>query len=105
MLRYGDVQRLLDESVGDEEIGAHGAFWRGLTRDEFVAKRVYGKALVRLGEGENSNLLLALRGRSPFGSDVGVPGATIPRMPARRAPLSDDDIALIAEWITNNCPE
>ena len=42
------VIEILDQAIGgpDVGIGAHRAFWRGLTRDEFVAKKVFGRALV-----------------------------------------------------------
>ena len=42
MTRYERVQQILDESIGgpDTQIGVHGAFWRGKTRDAFVAMLV-----------------------------------------------------------------
>ncbi|HEY9379335.1 MAG TPA: hypothetical protein VIQ02_19835, partial [Jiangellaceae bacterium] len=42
------VIEILDQAIGgpDVGIGRHGAFWRGITRDEFVAKKVLGKPLV-----------------------------------------------------------
>ena len=32
------------------QIGAHHAFWRGITRDQFVAKKVFGKIVVVPGK-------------------------------------------------------
>lgn len=52
-------------------IAAHCTFWRTLTRDEFVVKKVFGKQLVVVGDPANSNLVKALRGQLPFGSDTG----------------------------------
>jgi hypothetical protein len=88
------VIEILDEAIGGPQvgIGAHRTFWRGLTRDEFVAKKVFGKALVILGDGANSNLVLALKGQSPFGADLPDPpaGAAISRMPAGLSPVPAD---------------
>jgi hypothetical protein len=40
-MRFQRVREILDEAVGGPggSIGAHGTFWRGLTRDQFVAER------------------------------------------------------------------
>jgi hypothetical protein len=78
---FQGVIKILDESIGGPGmgIGAHRAFWRDITRDEFVAKKVFGKAVVVLGDGPNSNLVHALKGEFPFGSNLPNPpeGATI----------------------------
>ena len=88
------VTEILDEAIGgpDVGIGLHGAFWRGLTRDEFVAKKVFGKALVILGDGAHSNLVSALKGQAPFGADLPDPpaGANMSRMPAGLPPVPAD---------------
>jgi len=78
MTTYRRVVEILDNAVGGPSapVSAHGAFWRGLTRDEFVHKRVFGRALVAIGSGAGSNLVKALKGEAPFGSDTGAPGAT-----------------------------
>ena len=103
------VIEILDESVGGPQvgIGAHRTFWRGLTRDEFVAKKVFGKGLVISGDGANSNLVLALKGQAPFGADLpdATAGATISRMPAGFSPAPPDSIAFIEQWINDGCPE
>ena len=87
---FQGVIKILDEAIGGPGvgIGAHRAFWRDITRDEFVVKKVFGKAVVVLGDGANSNLVRALKGESPFGSDLPNPpeGATVRRMPAGRPP-------------------
>ena len=105
MLKFTDVLALLDKAVGDAPVGAHHAFWRGLTRDAFVAKRVFGLPLIAEHDGAGSNLIKALKGEAPFGSDIGTPGATMPRMPERRPAVADADIACLSEWIDNGCPE
>jgi hypothetical protein len=103
--KYADVQQLLDAAIGGGQIGAHHAFWRGLTRDEFVAKKVFGKIVVVPGQSSESNLVKALSAIVPFGDDVGTPDATIARMPARMDPVAPEDIARIADWIDEGCPE
>src|SRR5262249_11263373 len=88
-------------------IGVHGAFWRGLTRDQFVAKMVFGNALVVVGDGASSNLVKALKGESPFGIDLPNPPPTAQysRMPAGLPPVSDPNIAFIKKWIDACCLE
>lgn len=101
---YSQVQQALDRAINDvANIGAHGAFWRTLTRDEFVVKKVFGKQLVVGGDPANSNILKALRGETPFGSDTGTSGAALRRMPAGLPPMREEDIALIETWIRNGC--
>jgi hypothetical protein len=53
MTRYERVMQILDEAIGgpNVNIGVHGAFWRGLTRDQFVAKKVFNRDLVIVGNG------------------------------------------------------
>jgi hypothetical protein len=104
------VIAILDRAVGgpDASVGPpHGAFWRGLTRDQFVQKKVLGLALVALGDGAHSNLVLALKGQAPFGKDLQPPppGARFPRMPAGLDPVPDDEISRIEQWINDSCPE
>jgi photosystem II stability/assembly factor-like uncharacterized protein len=87
-------------------IAVHGAFWRGATRDEFVAKRVLGLDLVVPGNGAGSNLVKALKGESPFGADLDAPpsGARFDRMPSGLPPVSPGNIAFIQKWIDDGCP-
>jgi photosystem II stability/assembly factor-like uncharacterized protein len=109
MTRYEHVIEILDNSIGgpEEEIGVHGTFWRGLTRDEFVAKRVRSLNIISLGDGTNSNLVKALKGEAPFGADLPEPpsGALFSRMPAGRTPVTVSDIAFIQQWIDDGCLE
>lgn len=106
MKRYQKVKQILDEAVENQDIGAHGAFWRPLNLEAFKTKRVFGRQLVIPGNGAQSNLVLALRGKMPFGSDIGVDGANYPRMPAGGfTPVADDRIAFIEKWINDGCPD
>ena len=102
---FTQVKQILDESVQGGNFGAHGAFWRGLTRDQFVAHSVFGQQLLILNDGANSNLVKALKGEPPFGSDIGSTGALFRRMPAGRPPVSSVDIQFIEDWIDNGAPE
>jgi photosystem II stability/assembly factor-like uncharacterized protein len=108
MTRYEQVIRILDASIGGSgsDIGAHGPFWRGLTRDQFVAKTVFNRPLVVVGDSAASNLVKALKGETPFGVDLPAPppGARFSRMPAALPPVADADIAFIARWIDDGCP-
>jgi hypothetical protein len=105
MKRYDRVKQILDAAVQNKDIGAHHAFWRTLDLAAFLAKKVYGKQLVALGDGPHSNLVLALRGQAPFGQDIGTPGANIARMPKGFPPVPPDDIKFIEKWITDRCPD
>jgi hypothetical protein len=101
---FADIQAILDRAIGDVGIGAHGAFWRDISRDEFVVKKVFGRTLVLLGSSPESNLVLALSGVAPFGKDIGTVDATMRRMPAGMAEVPAEDIATIAQWIDDGCP-
>lgn len=109
MKRFQRVCEILDEAVGgpDAFVGFHGAGWRGTTRDEFVTLHFFGKDLVVVGDGAASNLVLALKGQSPFGADLPEPpvGASISRMPSGRDPVPAESIAFIEQWIDDGCPD
>ncbi|HEX4610707.1 MAG TPA: YCF48-related protein [Urbifossiella sp.] len=109
MTRFERVIQILDAAVGGPQAGVgfpHGAFWRGITRDQFVAKQVQGLALLAVGDGAGSNLVKALKGESPFGQDLDdpPPGARFDRMPSGRGPVPAPDIAFIQAWIDDGCP-
>lgn len=109
MTRYERVQQILDDSIGgpNAQIGIHGAFWREITRDAFVALFVRGRPLLIVTNGAGSNLVRALKGEVPFGADLvpPLPGATLSRMPAGFIPVSAENIAFIEQWIDDGCPE
>jgi hypothetical protein len=107
MTGFLDVQDALDRILGEGPPPNHGSFWRGVSRDEFVALSVFGLELVVVGDPEASNLVRALRGLAPFGSDLpdSPPDSFIRRMPAGRPPASEEDMALIEGWIRAGCPD
>ena len=108
-IHYSDVQAYLDEAINRAEIGAHGAFWHQLSRDEFIQFQVFGQPLIAVNpqgvfDAEGSALVQCLEGRAPFGVDQGTPGAVFRRMPAGLPPMSTERICLIRDWITDGCP-
>jgi hypothetical protein len=111
MSSYLEIILLLDSTIGADDIGAHGAFWRTLSRDQFVVYQVFGHVplLARDTSGkfdpDESNLVKALEGRLPFGRDIGIVGARYPRMPAKRPAMPKSDITTIRNWILAGCPE
>jgi photosystem II stability/assembly factor-like uncharacterized protein len=109
MGRFKRVVDILDEAIGgpDASFAAHGPFWRGVTRDEFVKLDVMHRDLLVVGDGAASNLIKALRGQAPFGEDLDdpPPGAVLPRMPVGLDPVPDNDIAFIERWIDDGCPD
>jgi hypothetical protein len=107
MTGFLDVQDALDRILGVGPPPNHGSFWRGISRDDFVAFSVFGLELIVVGDPEASNLVRALRGLTPFGSDLPdpPPGSVLRRMPAGRPPASEEDIALIEGWIRAGCPD
>lgn len=91
--RLSQIQIFLDEAVEGDDIGGHGPFWRGLSRDEFVAFQVFGFVpLVAPGDPAGSNLVKALR------------GVDFPRMPFGYPPLPEERIQFIEQWIRDGCP-
>ncbi len=108
MDRLQRVIDILDAAIGgpDVNIAMHRAFWRGLSRDQFVAKKVLGLDLLVVGDGRASNLVKALRGEPPFGADLPEPptDARFSRMPTGMPPVPDADIDFIKQWIDAGCP-
>jgi photosystem II stability/assembly factor-like uncharacterized protein len=106
--RFDRVIQILDAAIGgpNVNIAVHGAFWRGLTRQQFVEKKVQGLDLLVVGNGAASNLIKALKGEVPFGADLEPPpaGALYDRMPSGLNSVADEDIAVIAKWIDDGCP-
>lgn len=109
MSRFRTVLQILDDAVGGPTapVSFHGAFWRGISRDEFVAATVFGNDLVVVGDGAGSNLVRALKGESPFGADLPVPpaDADFNRMPSGRDPVPAESIAVVERWIDDGCPD
>ena len=99
-LRYKNVQDALTGMLeGRPVVGLHGAFWKDLSCDEFVAHKVqFGGgevAVVRPHDGANSALVLALKGEGPFENF---------RMPLERTPATGRIIGQIEAWIDDGCP-
>ncbi|CCE98521.1 hypothetical protein SFHH103_04030 (plasmid) [Sinorhizobium fredii HH103] len=109
MTRFQRVIEILDGAVGgsNASVGFHGAFWRNLTRNDFVAKKVLGLQLITVGDGAGSNLVKALKGQPPFGADLldAPPDATFSRMPSGLDPVPPSEIAFIETWINEGCLE
>jgi hypothetical protein len=103
--RFARIKEILDDAVGTVPFGAHGPFWRGLSRDQFVQHVVFSFPLLVVGNGRESNLVMALRGQNPFGKDIGTPGAIFSRMPANLDPVAPADIDFIEQWINDGCPD
>jgi Ferritin-like len=103
--RFARVKEILDAAVGPRSFGAHGPFWRGQSRDQFVQFVFANHPLVVVGNGRDSNLIKALRGQKPFGRDIGTPGAFFRRMPAGRPPVAPADVDFIEQWINDGCPD
>ena len=109
---YSRVREILDIAVNGDSFGAHGAFWRSLSRDQFIVKVVRGQPLIaRRSDGtfdpDESNLIKALEGRAPFGLNnvPPTPGAFLNRMPDGYPPLAQALIDEIRTWIGAGCPE
>src|SRR3712207_1077578 len=100
MNRFQEVVSLLDKAIGGPtvSIGIHGPFWRGKTKDDFIEATVIGQEVLIVGDGANSNLIKALRGEPPFGTDTGSAGAMFRRMPAGRPPMPPENIAILQRW-------
>jgi hypothetical protein len=109
---YARIKQILDDAVENKNIGGHGPFWRTLSRDQFIAKAVFGKKLIaKKADGtfdpDESNLVKALEGRPPFGANLTPPpaGAIFDRMPDGLPAVTPDRIAEIRTWIKAGCPE
>jgi hypothetical protein len=105
MKRFDRVKQFLEDAVSGDTIGAHGNFWRTLSLQQFKVKKVFGRPLVSVGDPDGSNLVKALEGRDPFGSDTLTPGALFRRMPAGRPAVPSERIAYIRAWIADGCPD
>ena len=105
MTKYSDIQNILEEAIQNSpSIGAHGTFWRNISRDEFVSKKVFGcQIIVRHGEtfvGAESPLVKILR--APIVCEEN----DFPQMPAGGFdPLPEVKIQTISDWIDAQCPE
>lgn len=113
---FADVQQFIAQVlVQSNQQGAvgfspHKAFWSRLTYDQFVNGNVPNVTdstthqpvpILVAGNSAQSNLIMALKGTGPFGSD-----GPFSQMPANGPPFfTDDQIASIAAWIDAGCPQ
>jgi hypothetical protein len=106
MKRFDKVVDILDTAVNHAIIGKHGNFWRGKTREQFIALKVFGRILIQTGKSADSNIVKALRGLAPFGVDIDppAPNAIFDRMPAGRPAVPELSIRFIEKWIDDGCP-
>jgi hypothetical protein len=103
--KFRDVQIILDDAiVNAPDIGFHGTFWRGVTRDEFVVMAVFGCSIIHTDAngkfiGSESPLVKILRG------DIDCGGDFFPQMPFGFEPVSEEKIQIISDWIDTQCPD
>jgi hypothetical protein len=88
------------EESDAENMAPHGAFWNTLSYEDFVTGSVLGSyPILEKGSSATSNIILALRGETPFNGDP------MPRMPADGPPwFTEEQIQTIADWIDAGCP-
>ena len=102
--RFPDIQKILDDAVSNEEVGPpHRAFWRNVTRDEFVIAKVVGCPIIYSENGtfvgSKSLLVTILRG------DVtDCNRKARPQMPYGFDPMPQDKVQTISDWIDAQCP-
>jgi hypothetical protein len=101
---YPDIQQILNDAVENENIGAHGAFWRTLDRDGFVARVVFDCPLIYkdpqsgMFVGKDSNLVKILRGPINCGGNEQF------QMPVAFLPVPEEKVKTIEDWIDAQCP-
>ncbi len=113
---YVGVQKLLDDFVTNNNIpiqfSPHGAFWRNMTRDQFVSGNIPNVPHPDTGEpmkilivnnSENSNIIMSLRGTpgTVFDPATGLIG----RMPPSGPFMPEPDVKRLAAWIDAGAPE
>jgi hypothetical protein len=101
--KFPDIQRILDEAVEGQDIGAHGPFWRDITRDEFVAKKVFGCQIIFSDNGTFNGP------RSPLVQILQAPiecpvDRERPQMPVGFPFVPAERIQIISDWIDAQCP-
>lgn len=95
MSRLSEIQQILTDAVNGQEIGGHGKWWEGLSRDEFVQYRVFEQKVVEVGNAEDSLLIHSLEARGLFARP----------MPIGFPPVSAEKIGYIRKWIDEGCPD
>ncbi|MEO6589725.1 MAG: hypothetical protein ABIP06_10505 [Pyrinomonadaceae bacterium] len=105
MTTFTDIKTILDNAVNNaSSIGVHGAFWRNVSRNQFVEMDIFGCQIIASDvngnfTGAESPLVKILRG------DINCGGNDFPQMPFGFKPVSEENIQLISDWIDAQCPE
>jgi tyrosinase len=111
--QYERVKQILAAAAGDSaaDYGGLGKFWE-LPADRLLTATLYGIPLIAPEEqksccshgagpdkkrSERSGLIIGLQGEAPFD------GLRFPRLPWGGKPVSESDIAYIADWIDGGC--
>src|ERR1035438_7545235 len=101
---FANIQTILDNAVQGRVFGAHGAFWRNVTRDQFVALTVEGIPFLVVGDPGNSHFVTAVTPVCPFGKNSVsgnppvCPTGTYRQMPAGLAAMAKADVQTISDW-------
>jgi hypothetical protein len=97
---FAKAVTILEEAVRGFSIGAHGAFWAGRTRDEFLDVPVFGQPPIAQGpdgtvvpDPDSSRLIQRLEAQGPG------------RMPRFRPPVPASRIGYLRNWIAAGCPD
>ena len=107
---FADVQAFIAQVLttnGEDASGApHGNFWNTCTYDDFTKGNVPGVdpavPILVVGDSKSSNIIQALQGVGLFDPNSG----QYPQMPAFGPTyFTSDQIAEIAAWIDNKCPQ
>ena len=97
------IAQVLTNNSEDASDAPHGNFWSNLTYEEFTKGNVPGVDSVPIlvvGDADNSNIIQALLGTGLFAN------GSYPRMPAFGPTyFTSAQIAEIAAWINNKCPQ
>ena len=100
---FADIQKILDDAVEGSDVLAHGPFWRGVTRDQFVELKVFGCKIIF---NENGTFVAA---QSPLvhilQNPIECPASRPrPQMPVGFPPVPADKVQMISDWIDAQCP-
>jgi len=103
MTTFKDIQKILDDAIDNASaIGAHGTFWRDVTRDQFVGLNIFGCPIIYsqggMFNGPLSPLVKILRG------PTNCQGLDFPQMPFGFNPVSKEKVQTISDWIDAQCP-
>lgn len=100
---FADIQKILDDAVEGQGIGAHGPFWRGVSRDQFVETKVFGCKIIFSDNGTfvgaSSPLVQILQ--NPIDCPATRPR---PQMPVGFPAVPADKVQTISDWIDAQCP-